>query len=245
MENLTTKLLWAVFLALLGVLLPHTAWLFGQFEQNNAGGLAAAWAGAFAFESAIAVLVHKLARHWESTPKRAQTWTKVRYRWLNAYVAGLAIAAAVSALANLAHAVEFGQSLAIFAAWGIPAQVYQVAFGGALPLVSLLFARVLSNETTSEDIPDPALDEAKKTIAELRSQVRQSEQQRLDAEVRARDAETRFAAIGDFFARLNAPEKRERIIAVRERWPGLPNSAVAIIAETSPGYVSDVVNGSQ
>lgn len=244
MKNITTKLLWAVFLALLGVLLPHTAWLFGRFEPATGGGLAAAWAGAFAFESAIAVLVHKLARHWESTPKRATSWTKFRYRWLNAYVAGLAIAAAVSALANLAHAVEFGRALEIFAAWGISAQIYQVAFGGALPVVSLLFARVLSNETTSEDTPDPALDEAKKTITELKAQVRQSEQMVKEAEARARDAETRFAVIGDFVARLNDPEKRERIIAVRERWPGLPNSAVAIIAETSPGYVSEVVNGS-
>jgi hypothetical protein len=38
------RILWAVYLSLLGVLLPHTA-----------------WTAAFAFEASIAVLIHKLS----------------------------------------------------------------------------------------------------------------------------------------------------------------------------------------
>ena len=242
MKDITTKLLWGVFLCLLAVLLPHTAWLFEQFEPVGALGTGAAWAGAFAFESAIAVLVHKLAKHWEQTPRRATAWAKLSYRWLNAYVSGLAIAATVSALANLAHAVEFGKMLKIFTAWGIPAGLYQVAFGAVLPLVSLLFARVLSNETTSEEQPDPALEDAKRTATELRSKLRQAEAELQVANQRAQEAEARFSAAGDIFARLMASEKRERILAARAQWPALPAAYIAMVTATSQSYVSEILN---
>jgi hypothetical protein len=47
------RILWAVYLSLLGVLLPHTA-----------------WTAAFAFEASIAVLIHKLSGHIDRTPRR-------------------------------------------------------------------------------------------------------------------------------------------------------------------------------
>ncbi len=237
----TTIILWAVFLSLLAVLLPHTAWLFGQFEPVNKLGTASAWAGAFAFEAAIAVLTHKLAKHIEAGPKRFSPGRRFAYRYLNAYAVGLMLSVCVSSLANLGHAVEFGRSLVIFAAWGVSPVIYQVAFGAVLPLVSLLFARVLSNVSESEEAISPELEATNKALAEVRAQLRQSEGQRREAEERARQAEDRFNAVGDFFARIAAPEKRQRIIAVREKWPGLPNAAVAIITETSQGYVSDVL----
>lgn len=71
----TDKILWLVYLALLAVLLPHTAWAFSNFEPQRAGvlgihwGSVTAWAAAFAFEAAIATLTHKLARHIEKTPR--------------------------------------------------------------------------------------------------------------------------------------------------------------------------------
>lgn len=291
-KNWTTYILWIVYIGLLLVLLPHTAWLFNQFEPANGtitifglsflsvniGGFTA-WAGAFAFEAAIAVLTHKLAKHFEAQPKRLPAapriyywsgrfweltwWSQFRYRYMNAYSFGLLVAVGVSALANLAHSVEFGRPLAIFAAWGIEAKIYQFAFGGVLPVVSLLFARVLSNVSESEDVPNPELDEAKKAFAEFRRATKENENQlRLliaewqdktklaeqrakEAEHFAHDAETRFAAAGELFARLFAEEKRQRILAARQMWPELPLSSVAIIAQTSPGYVSDVLNNTQ
>lgn len=234
-RNLTTKILWAVYIGLLAVLLPHTAWLFTRFEPDSSIGTVAAWAGAFAFEAAIAVLTHKLAKHIEDQPRKLKPWAKFTYRYLNAYSFGLVVSVLVSALANLAHSVEFGRSLTIFAQWGIPAQVYQIAFGGVLPVVSLLFARVLSNVSESEDEVDPDMEEAKSTIEELRRDLRVSDK-------RAREAELRFAAAGDLFVRLTADEKRQRILAARERWPALPASSVAIITECSPSYVSEVIN---
>jgi hypothetical protein len=68
-------LLWAIYLSLLAVLLPHTAWAFARFEPPGNGtlgiawGAITAWAAAFAFEAAIAALTHKLAKHIESTPR--------------------------------------------------------------------------------------------------------------------------------------------------------------------------------
>ena len=72
--NWSSVLLWAIYLALLAVLLPHTAWAFGHFESPVAGwlglqwGVLSAWAAAFAFEAAIAALTHKLAERIETTP---------------------------------------------------------------------------------------------------------------------------------------------------------------------------------
>jgi len=91
----TTYILWIVFIGLLLVLLPHTAWLFRQFEAPYSGdgidwGWITAGAGAFAFEAAIAVLTHKLAKHFEDAPKRfhlgpkyISDWPKFKYRYLN------------------------------------------------------------------------------------------------------------------------------------------------------------------
>lgn len=260
-QSITTIILWIVFIGLLLVLLPHTSWLFYQFEPAYSGdgidwGWVAAWAGAFAFESAIAVLTHKLAKHIEAAPKRFQQgpkwfpeWPKQKYRYINAYSLGLISALILSTLANLAHSVEFGRSLLIFAQWGIPSAVYQVAFGGVLPFVSLLFARVLSNVSESEDIPNPELETAKTTVKDLQHKLREasgiiqrSESELKITEQRAHDAEERFAAAGELFARLFNEEKRQRIMAARQTWPELPASAVAIIAGCSPSYVSEVLS---
>ena len=71
----SSKMLWIIYLALLAVLLPHTAWAFARFESPSAGwlgvswGIVTAWAAAFAFEAAIAALTHKLARRIGTTPR--------------------------------------------------------------------------------------------------------------------------------------------------------------------------------
>lgn len=241
----TNTLLWLVYIALLAVLLPHTAWAFGKFEPSTGLGPFVAWAAAFSFEAAIAVLTHKLARHIEATPKRLRGPAQFVYRYANAYALGLVVALGVSVLANLAHAVEFGSAIVIFAQWGIPSWAYSLAFGAVLPLTSLLFARVLSNVSESEDAADPELERANAEIKELRRSLRQAEAAAQAAEAARAEAETRFAAAGELVARLFDGEKRQRILAARATWPQLPAAAIAIIAASSASYVSEVLAESE
>lgn len=234
-----SAILWIVYLFLLAVLLPHTAWAFQKFEPVGAGYLIegisiTSWAAAFAFESAIAALTHKLSKHIEQTPKRIGRLAKFSFRYLNAYSVGLVISLGISSLANLAHAVQFGGDMKIFADWGIPFGVYAFSFGAILPMISLTFARVLSNVVESDSSEDPAVIELREQLANLRKQLRDSEQGRTQAEAR-------FAALGDVFIKLTSPDKRERIIAIYRRWPGLTGAAIALLADSSAPYVSEVL----
>jgi hypothetical protein len=249
-RNWSSFLLWAIYLALLIVLLPHTAWAFGRFESPAVGwlnirwGMVTAWAAAFAFEAAIAALTQKLAKHIESTPRytAGRVWLRrISYQYLNAFSAGLLVAVGVSVLANFGHAVEFGRDFAIFGQYKIPPLLYSLAFGGILALVSLMFARILANTAETEAATNPELTQAKHAIKQLRAELNATEEHLADAEARANAAEQRFAAAGDMVARLFAEEKRQRILAAAERWPGLPPASVAIIAGASPGYVSEVL----
>ena len=231
-QNLSNGILWAVYLALLAVLLPHTAWLFARFEVGD-GINGTAWAAAFAFEAAIAVLTHKLARHIEDSPRHKNAWKRFSVRYLNAFSVGLVMAVGVSALANLAHAVEYGQELKIFEQWSVSPNVYQLAFGGVLPVVSLLFARVLSNVSESEQVES----EETVKIRELRSQLRESERNLKATEQRAIKAERRLGELLPVFS----DEKSDRIKATHMIWPDLPGRSIAIIADSSPAYVSEVL----
>jgi hypothetical protein len=163
------------------------------------------------------------------------------YQYINAYAVGLLVALGVSALANFAHAVEYGRDFAIFGRYSIPPLLYSVTFGGILPLVSLLFARILGDAAETESAPNPELIRAKQTITELQAELTGAEVRVADAEARAIAAEERFATAGDLIACLFAEEKRQRILAAAERWPELPAASVAIVAGASPGYVSEVL----
>lgn len=252
-SSMTTRILWLVYLCVLGMLLPHTAWAFRNWEPEISpvffNGFThadlVAWFGAFAFESAIAVLTHKLAKHIEDTPKGKKWHVKFLYRYMNPIAFGLLMSTFLSALANLAHAVQFGRSLVIFSEWGIPSGFYSLAFGGTLPLISLVFARVLSNVVDDESGPNPILEEANRKTTELRNQLKDSERQLRIAEDKARIAEERFGAVSDLVKHLFADDKRQRILFARRQWPQLPNSAIAIIADASPAHVSEVLKYSQ
>jgi hypothetical protein len=249
-RNWSNALLWAIYLSLLAVLLPHTAWAFARFEPPGNGtfgiawGAITAWAAAFAFEAAIAALTHKLAKHIESTPRytAGRVWLRrISYQYLNAYAVGLLVAVGVSVLANFGHAVEFGRDFAVFGQYMIPPLLYSLAFGGILPLVSLMFARILANTVDTEVQANPELAQAKQTIRKLRSDLEAAEGHIGDAEARANAAEQRFAAAGDLVVQLFAHEKRQRILAAAERWPELPASSVAIVAGASASYVTEVL----
>lgn len=232
------------------MLLPHTAWAFARFEPTEPGwleipwGALTAWAAAFAFEAAIAALTHRLAERIAHIPDFSgnhQSLQRLSYQYLNAYGAGLLVAVGVSGLANFGHAVEFGQPFALFGAHNIPPLVFSLAFGGILPLVSLLFARILADTNISETQGNPKLVQAHVTIAELQQRLQLTETRMVAAESTAKTAEQRFAAAGDLMSRLFAVEKRQRILAITEQWPKLPATAVAVIAEASPSYVSEVL----
>lgn len=252
-KPVTTVILWIVYIGLLLVLLPHTAWAFKNWEPSGvATSSFVSYAAAFSFEAAIAVLTHKLAKHIEETPKGKKGWAKVSYRYLNPISLGLMFATSLSVLANLAHAVEFGQSLKIFTEWGIPQGLYSLAFGGTLPVVSLTFARVLSNVTDDEEAPNPAIEALNNTIKEIRRQLKETEQRANYAEQRAKAAEDkahiaeeRFGAMGDLMKHLFGEDKRQRIIVSRRQWPQLPGSAIAIIAGASPAYVSEILKDAE
>ena len=245
--------LWAVYIALLGVLLPHTAWAFQQFEPKGWGFVG--WVAAFAFEAAIAAFTWRLKQVIETTPnyKVGNVWLrKTQYRYFNPYGFGLLAALVVSAVANWAHAVEFAQPFRVFAAYSVPPTLFSVGFGAILPVISLLFARVLAEAKESEGETNQDLLEAKAAVKELRKQLKESEEARSgaeekiriieqEAEADRRAAEHRFDAISELVARLFAEEKRQRILAARERWPELPAASIAIIAESSPSYVSEVL----
>lgn len=228
--NVTNLMLWGVYIMLLCVLLPHTAWAFATFEPQDSGGQLVGWFGAVAFEFAILVLTHKLAKHIESVPNRKDTPRKFQRRYLNAYAAGLVVAIGVSTLANLAHAVEFGQTMAIFAKYNIPFGVYAVAFGAVLPIVSLLFARVLSNVQEAEIDENPAKTEVK----ELRAQLREQGKQLVAAEV----AGVQFG----LYEQLRTEDKAQRIKAAMELWPDAKQTVYATVTNVSPSYVSEIMS---
>ena len=186
----------------------------------------------------------ELAKHIETTPRytAGRVWLRrISHQYLNAYAAGLLVAVGVSVLANFGHAVEFGRDFAIFGQYKIPSLLYSLAFGGILPLVSLMFARILANTAEADAEVNPELTKSKQTIKQLRAELVSAEGQLVDTEARAKAAEQRFATAGDLFARLFAEEKRQRIVAAAQAWPELPAASIAIIADASPGYVSELL----
>ena len=209
------------------------------YSRPNA--LVTAWAAACAFEAAIAALTHQLAKRIETTPRYTAGHVALRrfsYQYLNAYAAGLFVALGVSGLANFAHAVEYSRNFAMFGRYDVSPLLYSLTFGAILPLVSLLFARILG------DSANPELNRAKQTIRELRSELEATRAHIIEVESQAALAEQRFVAGGDLFARLFAEEKRQRNLAAAERWPELPAASIAIIVSASLGYVSEVLEDS-
>lgn len=156
-------------------------------------------------------------------------------------VDGLFITILVSGLANFGHAVEYGKSFAIFDVYGVLPLLISVAFGGILRFVSLLFARILADAGMAEDQPNHELAAARTAIAELKVQLQTAEAKIKQAEAQTKQAEQRFDAAGELIGRLFAAEKRQRIIAASEQWPQLPAALIAVIAEASPSYVSEVL----
>ena len=228
-KNWSTALLWAIYLALLGVLLPHTAWAFGQFEPDGTAGLG--WIAALAFEGAIAAFTWRLKELIENSPNHKDAWKRFRKRYLNIYALGLLVAIGVSSLANWAHSVEYGQAFTVFDKYRIPPLLYTVAFGAILPACSLLFARILADVQDNEAEVNIEIVELKRANTELRRELKATERQLIRAEDAAR-----------LLLELTAEDKAQRILAASNQWPNLSQVALAQIAGASPSYVSQVLN---
>ena len=226
----STVLLWAIYLALLGVLLPHTAWAFGQFEPDGTAGLG--WIAALAFEGAIAAFTWRLKELIENTPNHKDAWKRFRKRYLNIYALGLLVAIGVSSLANWAHSVEYGQAFTVFETYRIPPLLYTVAFGAILPACSLLFARILADVQDNEQEVNAEIVELKRVNIELRRELKAAETRLVRAEDAAR-----------LLLELTAEDKAQRILAASNQWPNLSQVALAQIAGASPSYVSQVLKG--
>ncbi len=253
--NLTNTILWAVFLALLAALLPHTYWFFSRGEQtgttwlNVDWGKATALALAFAFEAAIAVLVHRLARHMETvrTPAgRLPLWVRRLWvRYANIYSLGLVFVVPVSAVANYTHAVEFAAPIKAFAHLPMSAEVYAVIAGAILPFCSLLFARVLANVTDTADEADPATVQLRKDIAALRKEKRAAEVEAQRAEARAARTEAKlkeYEALAKQVRALRSETKRDRILAAAGLNLALTNSQIAALTNAGLSYVGEVLS---
>ena len=137
--NLAT---WIIYAALLGVLLPHTAWAFAKFEPSDGAQVLGihwiAWLLAIVFELALGVFTHKLASH-----NNTLSSATFKERYWNVYGSGLFVAWLVSTAANLAHSYEFAQPFIITSEWPALYTAYKIGFGSVLPLMSAMFARVL------------------------------------------------------------------------------------------------------
>lgn len=236
-----TNLFWLIYLALLGVLLPHTAWAFNRFQEGTEQNISwMAWSLAGVFELAVFAFTHMIKSRIEKShrlrQKEVEQWLEFAWRrfataYLNIFGLGLLFTSGVSALANFAYAVEFARFFAIYTEYSFPPLLYELAFGGILPIVSFLFARILAESVNAEDDRDEALEAAKRAEREAR---RSEERLRRELE----DVRKRFAE----FETLYAEQARERILAAKRLWPNIPNSGIAVIADTSAGYVSDVLN---
>lgn len=232
-------ILWLVYILLLAVLLPHTAWAFGQFESMETDsfgipwGTVVAWAAAFAFECTIAVMTHKLAKHIERAPNAKRWKVRLARRYANAYFGGLMLAWGVSSLANLAHLVEFGQPMVVFATWGIPAWVYSVALGAALPTLSLLFALVLSSSIEA-DVTEDEIDEA---LNAVKATERAAKRETVKLQNKLDELRRRFSD----YEPLYGTDRKARILAASRLFPDLSGAGIAIVAQASTGYVSEVL----
>lgn len=252
MSGRTYKILWGAFLFLLVVLLPHTAWYFGQAEDTRVymiGGYAVqlgkvtAWAAAAAFESAVAIFTHLLAKHIEAVKVRGLTWWQKGWRqYGNVYTVALGAALLVSISANYKHAFVFSKDVYV-----------AITTGGILPVCSFLFARALANRTESEHEPDEVdreanikLKEANRRVRELSEDVRRMEGevnrrvQELTEVVRQKDEE--LNRLNDYRTVFDgSADAAERIRRAVVLWPDVSQNALSQVLNISKSYVNDVV----
>lgn len=242
------NLLWLIYIALLGVLLPHTAWAFAQFQSEGSGHLA--WLLAFVFEASVFAFTHNMIdrierasrlRRRSEEPIYSYVWRRLSTAYLHVNGIGLLLVSAVSALANVTYTVEFSRLPEDYAAYS---PTFYLAFGGILPVISFLFAHILAKqpEVEIEASESELRAKAEAQRAKAATQAAQAEAEQLRRQLK--QAQAKAAAIEseiEIFRRLFADEKKDQIVAARQIWPDATGAAIASITDSSPSYVSDVL----
>ena len=116
-----------------------------------------------------------------------------------------------------------------------------VALSTILIVVSVGFAQ----KENIRPAADPEVEKWRQSAKDAEARAKAAEQRATVAEARANEAEARFGAAGDMMRLLVSENKRERIIAARQRWPELPITWLALVAGASQSYVSEVINGGE
>jgi FtsZ-binding cell division protein ZapB len=283
-KSFTYYATWAIYMGLLAVMLPHTQWGFRQLEPADSvavwRGWALTWASvisaaaALAFEGGVAVFTHRLARKIETVKKvyktgkdGARAYDRLGTflaRYGNSFTAALLFCAFISGIANYFHALQYSGDLVAFSKIPLFRDLYPLALGAALPVISLVFANALSNVSEEETEEDPALVELKEKNKELNRVNRELSQQfsklqtdfsglqetfsRVQDELQTAKAATEeVKALQDRLnnvpeaARALSGEPKEAILFLKQNYPTLPNASIAILAGVSPGRVTQVI----
>jgi uncharacterized membrane-anchored protein YhcB (DUF1043 family) len=191
-KSFTYYAIWAIYILILAVMVPHSQWSWRQLEPANSPIILTGWlltwadvialAAAVAFEGGVAVFTHRLAKKIESVKKQYRmkggvrtydTWATFFARYGNSFTVALLFCAGVSGIANYFHALQFGVDIVAFSKWSWFRDLFPLAFGAALPVISLVFANALTTVNDDEAEDDPALTELKTKNIELNKAYRE------------------------------------------------------------------------
>lgn len=228
----------ALWLALVTVLVAswaHVAGTFGTLEHGGAPAWLRTLAPFTAPMAAVAVDVGLIALAW-GVGARARAGKPARDLW-----AGVAVFAALSALANFDHALSVvagpgdTNGVATFVALPRYAQLKLIALSATLPLLALYLARVLeTSAATDRETVAPAAPEVARVATPMPELV---------AAVPA--VAERHATVATPVVHQVATDPRERVRGVAALHPSVSQRELARRAETSPTTVARMIEAGE
>lgn len=132
-QKFITSVLWIAFVLAMAASVQHLAWTFGTLERPGYEWLG--WVPAVAVDTGLAALAYTIQQR-----KRAKR--PVAILW-----AGVAGFAAVSALANLYHALAV-EGVAIAAGWVVYAKAFVLS--ATLPVAYIFLGEIISGDDATE-----------------------------------------------------------------------------------------------
>jgi len=228
----------ALWLALATVLVAswaHVAGTFGTLEHGGAPAWLRSLAPITAPMAAVAVDVGLIALAW-GVGARARAGKPARDLW-----AGVAVFAALSALANFDHALSVvagpgdASGVATFVALTRYSQLKLIALSATLPLLALYLARVLETSAATERgavaPPAPVVEQEALPASDLVATV--------PAPVE------RPATVADQVEHQVVTDPRERVRGVAAVHPSVSQRELARRAETSPTTVARMIEAGE
>lgn len=214
-----------LFILILAVLLPHTAWWFEQFEPNTAKWVT--WVAAVAFEGAVYAFTEKVAERITAASRIRSFWKRVAKQYVHPYSLGLFIVTAVSIQANRSHAIVFGSSSPVFDVLNMSVQSGSLWAGAVLPVCSLLFAWVLSQESHTEH-------EVNEDVQRL-----ETKNKELNRELKRM---YKLVQTGNEWMTLGSDNKTQRVSTLHKLRPDLNKAELAKFANVSKSLVSTTLS---